>query len=156
MTENHTLTRRLGIWLGRLGPNLLRLSLAAVFIWFGALKITGTSPVEQLAVDTLPGVDGSWFVPLLGGYEIALGLGLLLGASPLVVTALVLHLAGTFTVMVTQPELAFQAGNPLLLTTEGEFVLKNLVLLTAALVIGTTPPRPADRRMTDLIAKGAH
>jgi putative oxidoreductase len=154
MTKTDTLTRRLSIRLRRLSPNLLRLSLAAVFIWFGALKITGTSPVERLVLDTVPGVDGSWFVPLLGGFEIALGIGLLLGGYPLVVTAMVLHLAGTFTVMVTQPELAFQAGNPLLLTTEGEFVLKNLVLLTAALVIGAT--HPADRQKTDLVPKGAH
>ena len=154
MTKTDTLTRRLSIRLRRLSPILLRLSMAAVFIWFGALKITGTSPVERLVVDTVPGVDGSWFVPLLGGFEIALGMGLLLGAYPLVVTALVLHLAGTFTVMVTQPELAFQAGNPLLLTTEGEFVLKNLVLLAAALVIGAT--HPADWRKTDLVPKGAH
>ncbi len=33
-----------------------------------------------------------------------------------------------------RPELAFQAGNPLLLTTIGEFVVKNLVLLAAGLV----------------------
>lgn len=153
MTKSETLTRRLSFRLRRLSPDLMRLSMAAVFIWFGALKITGTSPVERLVVDTVPAVDGSWFVPLLGGFEIALGMGLILGAYPLVVTALVIHLAGTFTVMVTQPELAFQAGNPLLLTTEGEFVLKNLVLLTAALVIGT---HPADRGRTDFVLKGAH
>jgi putative oxidoreductase len=44
---------------------------------------------------------------------------------------------GTFLVLVIQPEVAFQDGNPLLLTTEGEFVIKNLVLLSAGLMIGS-------------------
>jgi len=38
---------------------------------------------------------------------------------------------------VTQPELAFQHGNPLLLTMTGEFVVKNIVLMTAGLVLAT-------------------
>ena len=46
-------------------------------------------------------------------------------------------MAGTFLVLVMHPEVAFQDGNPFLLTVEGEFVIKNLVLLSAALVIGS-------------------
>ncbi|MGH8945471.1 MAG: DoxX family membrane protein [Acidimicrobiia bacterium] len=148
--------RLLTIRLRTLGPVLLRISLAAVFIWFGALKVTGTSPVERLVVDTVPGADGSWFVPLLGGFEVALGVALLFGVYPLVVAALVIHLVGTFTVMITQPELAFQNGNPLLLTTEGEFVVKNLVLLTGALTIAGLPPRRHQAWSAQLRAEGAH
>ena len=44
---------------------------------------------------------------------------------------------GTFLVFLLLPDLTFQDGNPLLLTTEGEFVLKNLVLLSAGLVVGS-------------------
>jgi hypothetical protein len=40
--------------------------------------------------------------------------------------------------LVVQPGIAFQDGNPLLLTVEGEFVIKNLVLITAAMVVGST------------------
>ena len=47
-------------------------------------------------------------------------------------------MVGTFLVLIFQPEVAFRAGNPLLLTVEGEFVVKNLVLLTAGMVIGAT------------------
>lgn len=119
----------------RLGPVLLRVSLALVMIWFGALKVADTSPVSQLVADTVPFVDGSWFVPLLGGFEVVLGIALLAGSNLLVLTGLVVHLLGTFTVLLTQPELAFQQGNPLLLTVEGEFVIKNLVLLSAGLVL---------------------
>jgi uncharacterized membrane protein YkgB len=119
----------------RVGPALLRGSLALVLIWFGALKVTGTSPVSQLVADTVPLLDGAWFVPLLGGFEVVLGLALLAGANLLVLAGLVVHLLGTFAVLVTQPELAFQQGNPLLLTVEGEFVVKNLVLLSAGLAL---------------------
>lgn len=112
---------------------LLRVSLAVVFIWFGALKVAGASPVERLVLDALPLVDGWWFLPLLGIFEMVMGAALLRRARPIVVSVLVLHLAGTFLVMLTSPEVAFQNGNPLLLTTEGEFVVKNIVLLSAAL-----------------------
>ena len=47
-----------------------------------------------------------------------------------------LQMLGTFLVWVTQPGDSFQDGNPLLLTTTGEFVLKNLVLIAAAMVVG--------------------
>jgi putative oxidoreductase len=119
----------------RLGPVFLRVSLALVMIWFGALKVANISPVSQLVADTVPFVDGSWFVPLLGGFEVVLGIALLAGSNLLVLTGLVVHLLGTFAVLVTQPELAFQQGNPLLLTVEGEFVVKNLVLLSAGLAL---------------------
>jgi len=52
-----------------------------------------------------------------------------------------LQMAGTFLVLVLRPELAFQSGNPLLLTVTGEFVIKNLVLIAAGLVIGSTVHR---------------
>ena len=52
-----------------------------------------------------------------------------------VCAVLVAHLCGTFLVLVMQPQLAFQNGNPLLLTTIGEFVIKNVVLISAALVL---------------------
>jgi len=52
-----------------------------------------------------------------------------------VLAAMVAHLTGTFLVLVLQPQVAFQDGNPLLLTTEGEFVVKNLVLIAGALLV---------------------
>jgi uncharacterized membrane protein YkgB len=117
------------------GTRGLRISLALVFIWFGVLKVVDLSPVSDLVTGSIPATDSSLFVPLLGGFEVALGLGLIAGRQPVVVTAAIVHLAGTFLVLITQPELAFQDGNPLLLTTEGEFVVKNLVLLAAAVAV---------------------
>jgi uncharacterized membrane protein YkgB len=122
--------------LRRVAVPLLRVSLGVVFVWFGALKVANVTPVGELVAGTLPFVDPAWFVPVLGGVEVALGLGLLLGRLITVVSAvLVAHLCGTFLVLVMQPQLAFQNGNPLLLTTIGEFVIKNVVLISAALVL---------------------
>jgi hypothetical protein len=71
-------------------------------------------------------------------FETLVGVGLLLGRGLRLVLALfVLQMMGTFLVLVAQPDIAFQDGNPLMLTTEGEFVVKNLVLLSAGLMIGS-------------------
>lgn len=56
-----------------------------------------------------------------------------------------LQMAGTFLVLVLLPDVAFQDGNYLLLTVEGEFVVKNLVLLSAGMVVGATAHRPSER-----------
>jgi uncharacterized membrane protein YkgB len=132
------LDRRILALLKRAALPLLRLSLGLVFVWFGALKIAGETPVADLVADTVYWVDPSWFVPLLGVFEVVVGIGLLWGRLLRIVLALfVLQMMGTFLVLVIQPEVAFQDGNPLMLTTEGEFVIKNLVLLSAGLVIGS-------------------
>ena len=132
------LDRRILALLERAALPLLRLSLGLVFVWFGALKIAGETPVADLVADTVYWVDPSWFVPLLGVFEVVVGIGLLWGRLLRIVLALfVLQMMGTFLVLVIQPEVAFQDGNPLMLTTEGEFVIKNLVLLSAGLVIGS-------------------
>jgi uncharacterized membrane protein YkgB len=117
----------------------LRVSVAVVFIWFGALKIFGVTPVTDLVANTVYWVDPDWFVPVLGVFEVLVGLGLLLRRALRVTLGMfALQMAGTFLVLIVQPDIAFQDGNPLLLTVEGEFVIKNLVLLSAGMVVGAT------------------
>ena len=83
-------------------------------------------------------------MPTLGGVEVILGLALIIGRALTVVSAVLMgHLAGTFLVLIMQPELAFQDGNPLLLPTIGEFVIKNVVLISAALVLASKLREPA-------------
>jgi putative oxidoreductase len=118
---------------------IIRISLGIVFVWFGLLKVMGTSPVYDLASHVVYWLPPELFVPLLGIWEMAIGIGLLLGkALRVVLSLLFLQLAGTFLVLVMRPETAFQGGNPLLLTMEGEFVVKNLVLIAAGLAVGGT------------------
>ena len=115
---------------------LLRVALGVVFVWFGALKLTGSTPVGDLVARTLPFLPAHWFVPALGTFEVLIGVALLAGRwLPIVAALMVAHLTGTFLVLVTQPDVAFQNGNPLMLTMTGEFVVKNVVLIIAGLVL---------------------
>ena len=138
--------KRMVAFMNAYGVHLLRLSLAIVFIWFGALKVIGQSPVHDLVARTVYWVDPDVFVPILGAWEIVVGVGLLFTAALRVTLFLFwMQLAGTFLVLVARPDIAFQHGNILLLTTEGEFVIKNLVLISAGLVIGGTVEKRESR-----------
>ncbi|MBB5802101.1 putative membrane protein YkgB [Saccharothrix ecbatanensis] len=115
---------------------LLRCSLGLVFVWFGALKIADVTPVADLVARTAPWLDRDLLLNSLGAAEVVLGAAFWLGRRLLwVAAAASAHLLGTFLVLLVQPHAVFQAGNPLLLTTEGEFIVKNLVLITACLVL---------------------
>lgn len=128
--------------LRRVSVPLLRWCLGLVFVWFGALKVAGRTPVADLVAGTVPWLDAAWFVPALGAVEVILGLALIIGYRlDLVSLVLAAHLAGTFLVFVMQPGVAFHDGNPLLLSTEGEFVAKNLVLIAGALVVAAQSRR---------------
>lgn len=120
------------------GPRILRYSLAVVFIWFGALKVCGRTPVADLVAHTVYWLPTNRFIPVLGIWEMLVGVGLLFRvALRLTLLLFWLLLAGTSLVLVLRPDIAFQGGNPLLLTMEGEFVVKNLVLIAAGLVVGS-------------------
>lgn len=125
--------------LGRWSIPALRLALGTVFIWFGALKIGRLSPVSELVARTVYWFDPHWVVPALGVVEVAIGVGLIFGVLlRFVLLLFVGQMAGTFLTFVVLPHVCFRGGNLLLLTVEGEFVVKNLVLLAAGLVVGST------------------
>jgi uncharacterized membrane protein YphA (DoxX/SURF4 family) len=132
------LDERLRPLLSRVGVPLLRISLGVVFLWFGLLKIFDVSPVSGLVANTIYWFDPDIVVPALGAFEVFVGACLVAGRlMRIALPFLVLQMAGTFMVLVLLPDVAFRGGNPLLLTVEGEFVVKNLVLLSSALVIGS-------------------
>jgi hypothetical protein len=62
----------------------------------------------------------------------------------LVVSAAIVYHTGTSLVLINQPDLAFQDGNPLR-TTDGELVIENLVALAAAVAVSGRPPPQASR-----------
>lgn len=122
--------------LRRISLPLLRCAFGIVFIWFGALKVAGASPVGDFVAGTLPWFDRAWLIPAVGLFEVAIGIAMIAGRLLfLVCVALVAHLVGTFLALIMQSTASFQNGNPLLLATDGEFVVKNLVLIAAALVL---------------------
>ena len=87
---------------------LLRVSLAIVYIWFGALKVFETSPAEELVQETVYWLEPSIFVPLLGVAELMIGIGLLIKKwTPIVILLLLLHMFVTFFPIVIVPKLCF-------------------------------------------------
>lgn len=144
------LDRRVARFMERYSVTVLRIALGVVFVWFGALKVIDRSPVKDLVGDTVYWVDRDWFVPVLGAWEIVVGLGLIFPvALRLTLLLFWVQMAGTFLSLVILPGRSFQDGNPLLPSTTGEFVLKNLVLIAAGLVVGSSvhrrqQPAPAD------------
>jgi uncharacterized membrane protein YkgB len=133
---------RLDQWIAsvmsRYGVRLLRYSLGVIFIWFGALKPFGLSPAQELVSNTVYFVDPEWFVPVLGWWEVLIGVGLLV--RPLIrpaIALLFLQMPGTFLPLVLLPEVCFTEF-PLGLTLEGQYIIKNLILISAGLVVGGT------------------
>ena len=117
---------------------VLRVAIAVVFVWFGALKVFGISPAGDLVASTVYVVDPALFVPVLGVWEVVIGLCLCY--RPLIrfgIFLLFLQLPGTFLPLVLLPEVVFTAV-PYGLTVEGQYIIKNLVIIGAALVIGGT------------------
>jgi putative oxidoreductase len=132
----------------------LRILLGLVFVWFGGLKVAGVSPVRQMVANTLPWAPPHVIVPVLGSVEVLLGVGLITGvALRLVLPVLALHLAGTFLTFVMLPGQMFHASDPLILTESGEFVMKNVILISATLVLIAHTYRPSPVRSPELRAQ---
>jgi uncharacterized membrane protein YkgB len=124
----------------------LRLALGSVFLWFGALKVFGSSPVASLIQETYTFMPISIFMLILGIWEMVIGIGIILKrALRFVLILLGIHLIGTFTAIGFNPGIFFVQGIPFCLTVDGEFVIKNVVLMTAALVIAGYEVKPLRR-----------
>lgn len=116
------LDRRVASTMARLGVPALRVSLAVIFIWFGALKPLGLSPAGPLVEATvgwMPVFTSTQWVSVIGWWEVAVGV--------------------TFLPLVMLPEITFQAGRyPFVPTIEGQYIIKSLLIISAALVVGGT------------------
>ena len=131
-------------WMARYGILLLRLSLGVVFLWFGVLKFfPGLSAAEDLAARTIAqltfgALSADTAIFILAAWETLIGLGLLFGWQ-LRVTLLLLwvQMLGTITPIFFFPTEVF-AVFPYAPTLEGQYIFKNIVLVSAGLVIGAT------------------
>ncbi len=133
---------RLPAGFARFSVTLLRISLGIVFLWFGVLKfLPELSPAEELATRTIQTltlglVEPSLSRPVLAAWEVLIGIGLItnryLGAT---LVLLIVQMLGTFTPLVLFPQETW-VQFPIAPTMEGQYILKNIVLLSAGLVIG--------------------
>src|SRR5215207_3226022 len=134
-----TLDRGVTRFIARHGVTFLRISIGVVFFWFGALKLTPElSPAENLIRESITFFSMSWFLPLLAVWEMAIGLGFITGKFMRVtILLLFLQMPGTISPVFLRPDLVFTQF-PFGLTLEGQYIIKNMVLISAALVIGAT------------------
>ena len=126
-------------WMARYGLVVMRIGLGIVFLWFGALKLVpGLSPAEELVRNTIYVVDPDLFLPILAAWEVLIGLGLIFGKyMRLTLLLLFLQMPGTALPLVVLPEVVWTAF-PYGLTLEGQYIIKNLMIISAALVVGGT------------------
>lgn len=126
-------------WMAKNGITLLRLSMGIVFFWFGALKLVpGLSPAENLVQETITFFPMNLFLPTLAIWEMLIGLGFITGKfMRLTILLLFLQMPGTISPVFLRPDLVFTQF-PYGLTLEGQYIVKNLVLISAALVVGST------------------
>ena len=123
----------------------LRYSLAVVFFWFGILKPLGLSPAAGLVEKTVFWFSADWFVPFLGWWEAAIGVFLLFRPTlRIALFLLFMQLPGTFLPLVILPEVTFD-HIPFGLSLEGQYIIKNLVLISAAITVGGAVGHPRTR-----------
>lgn len=126
-------------WMAQYGLLILRIGLGVVFFWFGALKLVpGLSPAEELVRNTIYFVDPDLFLPVLAVWEMLIGLGLIFGKfMRATLLLLFLQMPGTALPLLIMPEVVWTVF-PFGLTLEGQYIIKNLVLIGAGLVLGGT------------------
>ncbi len=126
-------------WMAQHGLRLNRIGLGIIFFWFGALKlIPGLSPAEELVRNTVYFVNPDWFIPILAVWEMAIGVGLIFGKfMRITLLLLFLQMPGTALPLLVLPEIVWTQF-PFGLTLEGQYIIKNLVLVTSGIVLGGT------------------
>ncbi len=120
----------------RYGHFLHRVSLGALFIWFGLLKPFGQKTTTSLLAHTVYWGEPDVVIPLLGWWEVAIGLCLIY--RPCIRIALFLlaiRLPGTLLAFVMLPDVCF-LHIPFVPTPEGQYLVKDVVILFAAIAIG--------------------
>lgn len=127
--------------LARYSMPLLRISLGVIFLGFGVLKFfPDVSPAEDLAQATMsrltlgivPESVGIYLVALL---ETAIGLSLVTGKFQRIgIALLAMAMVGVLSPIIFFPGELF-AGPSNAPTLEGQYVIKDLVLLTSSMVV---------------------
>jgi uncharacterized membrane protein YphA (DoxX/SURF4 family) len=145
-----SIDKKITHWMAIYGIKFLRYSIGFIFVWFGALKFfPDLSPAQELATSTIDLLTFG-LIPmqvsliLLASLEVGIGLLLISGLwIRLTIFLLFFQMAGTLTPIVLFPEMVFNAL-PYALTIEGQYIIKNVVIISAALVIGATARNSKD------------
>lgn len=141
--DSEKIDRSISGFMDRHGIQALQISLAIIFIWFGILKplgISAAAPLVRSTVNWMPFFDPEGWVKIIGWWEVIIGVCFLFKKTIRIAIALLaMQMAGTFMPLVLLPEVTFQAGRiPYAPTIEGQYIIKNLLIISSALVIGGT------------------
>jgi uncharacterized membrane protein YkgB len=122
----------------RTAEPMARFGIFVVFFWFGILKVLGLSPatplVEHLFNVTIHFMPFSAFLIGFGIFEMVIGiLFLFQGFERIVMPLLLIHMVTTFGPLVFLPQVTWQ--HFLVPTLEGQYIIKNLVIIAAAMGI---------------------
>lgn len=127
-------------WMKRWSTPALRFSFGVIFIWFGILKPLGMSSAEGLLKATvvwLPVGSPEFWLNVIGWWEVLIGVTFLFSRTTKIAIALLfLQMFGTFMPLVVLPEVTFQNGNIFTPSLEGQYIIKNIMILSAAMVLG--------------------
>jgi len=119
---------------------LLRVAIGLVYVWFGVLKFfPGTSPAEPLVHATMAQfVPMALFLPFLALWETFIGVSFIIGRWPRITIALMLLQMGGAMSSILFASDRLWVSFPFVWTLEGQYVFKDIILVSAALVIGAT------------------
>lgn len=122
-------------YLSRYGVSVLRYALSLVFFWFGIIKPLEVSPAAPVVSNGIYFLPFNLFFPILGWWEVLVGLGLLFKRTVrFAVYLMVFQMLGTMIPFVTAPGMTF-IDFPFIPSEVGAYIMKNWVLLSGGLVV---------------------
>lgn len=130
------LDRRITTWMRRHGHYLERWAIGVVFVWFGMLKVLEYKSATSIIAETVYAGDPATTARLLGLWEAAIGLCLVIRPLARVAIALlVVRLPGTLLALVLKPDVCW-TDVALVPTIQGQYLIKDAILFSAAIMIG--------------------
>lgn len=123
----------------KINEYIIRIPLFVIFFWFGLLKPLGMSAAEPLVLDTvnwMPFLSPSQWLNVIGWWEVVIGLAFLFQKTTnIALILLFLQMSGTFMPLFLLPEVTFQNLNPFTPTLEGQYIIKNILIIASAMII---------------------
>ncbi len=134
----HAYDKKIITFMKRYGETVELMLLGGYFIWFGLLKLLGEKSASSIMAKSVYWFDPSWVVPTLGVWEILIGLSLIIKKwHRLAIFLLFIRVPGSFLAMVYHYSECFD-GSIFTPTIQGQYLIKELTLIGAALVIGSS------------------
>lgn len=122
----------------RISLPLSRIAIFVIYFWFGMLKLFDLSPASPLVADLqarmIPFVNFHDFMIAFALFEMLIGIVFLIrGLERIAILLLLIHMIMTIMPLLFLPEIAWTS--PFVPTLEGQYIIKNLVIIAAAIGI---------------------